>query len=358
MPMVDIGNIWVGYKSQSLDIKDTDVSFYDVTKAPIKVYGLNDVSVNFHRMPDAAAEKVSGGVADKAKAPVGGRIRFATDSTHVGIRVTFRYTFVSEPHQTRLGATGFDLYVEEDGHDRFVTCFYPTMDKFEGYEGLKEVGSGKMREYTIHMPITNEVYSVEIVVKKGSKVMEHRPYRNENPIVFYGSSITHGCGTGRPGNVYSNIIARHLDSDITCLGFSGQAMGEAAMAEYIATLNMSAFVLDYDANAPTTEHLKNTHYNFYKIVRASQPDLPIIMVSAPRAELTERATERKDVIMESYLAARNAGDKNVYFIDGYTLFNGEDRTECTVDGSHPNDKGAFRMANVIGGMLKDILFFN
>ncbi|MBQ4043418.1 MAG: hypothetical protein IJD06_05410, partial [Clostridia bacterium] len=49
------------------------------------------------------------------------------------------------------------------------------------------------------------------------------------------------------------------------------------------------------------------------------------------------------------------GDKNVYFIDGETLFEGEFRDSCTVDGSHPNDLGFFRMAMVIGEVVGRLL---
>ena len=54
-------------------------------------------------------------------------------------------------------------------------------------------------------------------------------------------------------------------------------------------------------------------------------------------------------------AAKAAGDNNVYFIDGETLFAGEFRDSCTVDGVHPNDLGFFRMGMVIGETVGQIL---
>ena len=41
------------------------------------------------------------------------------------------------------------------------------------------------------------------------------------------------------------------------------------------------------------------------------------------------------------------GEK-VLFVDGYSLFHGDLREECTVDGCHPNDLGMARMADMIG----------
>ena len=65
--------------------------------------------------------------------------------------------------------------------------------------------------------------------------------------------------------------------------------------------------------------------------------------------------ERRSIIYSTYLKAVRSGDQNVYFIDGYSLFGGEGRDGCTVDGCHPNDLGFYRMADVIGGLIGRLL---
>ncbi|MFA6812155.1 MAG: SGNH/GDSL hydrolase family protein [Bacteroidaceae bacterium] len=64
---------------------------------------------------------------------------------------------------------------------------------------------------------------------------------------------------------------------------------------------------------------------------------------------------RREVILNSYHMAKATGDNNVYFIDGGTLFAGSASADCTVDSTHPNDLGLYRMAEKIGGLLQDIL---
>lgn len=68
-----------------------------------------------------------------------------------------------------------------------------------------------------------------------------------------------------------------FDTDFINLGFSGNAKGEQEMTDYIKKLDMSVFVMDYDANAPTPEHLEATHKKMFKGIREVQPDLPIIL---------------------------------------------------------------------------------
>ena len=128
------------------------------------------------------------------------------------------------------------------------------------------------------------------------------------------------------------------------------------MAEYIAGLDMSVFVCDYDHNAPNPAHLLDTYERFYHIIRKKRPDLPYVMVSKPDVDGREKDGEaRKKIIIDAYDRARAAGDRNVYFIDGETLFEGDCREDCTVDGTHPNDLGFYRMGRVIGDLLEKLI---
>jgi lysophospholipase L1-like esterase len=65
--------------------------------------------------------------------------------------------------------------------------------------------------------------------------------------------------------------------------------------------------------------------------------------------------ERREVIRRSYEKAISNGDKNVYFIDGETLFSGECIDACTVDNCHPNDLGHMRMGKRIGDVIEKVL---
>ena len=53
----------------------------------------------------------------------------------------------------------------------------------------------------------------------------------------------------------------------------------------------------------------------------------------------------------TYEYAKQNGDDKVYFVDGKTLFGGEYYRNCTKDGCHPNDLGAYRMAQKIGHVI-------
>lgn len=354
---VEIGDIWKGYSTEGLNIQETNAKFYNIRTSPFKIYGLVDPMNTYNRLPRDVAVAISGDVALHAKASTGARVRFNTDSKYVGIRVKFAHHVLPYPHVTRLAETGFDIYVEEDGRDIYKASYYPPKDAFDGYEGIKYFTDNKMRCITIYFPIGNEVFDFEVALEPDARISEPNPYKYEKPIVFYGSSITHGFAASRPGMTYVNQIGRMLKTNIMNFGFSGSAKGEPQLAEYFTGIDMSVFVLDYDHNAPSVEHLENTHYAFYEILRKAKPELPIIFVTKPDAyrHTEEYALSRKDVILRNYLTARQNGDKNIYFIDGNAFFVGGDRMDYTVDGCHPNDQGEAKMAEYIGSVLGELL---
>ena len=113
---------------------------------------------------------------------------------------------------------------------------------------------------------------------------------------FYGSSITQGGCASRSSNSYCALVSRWLDSDFYCLGFSGGAMGEPWMAEYISQLPMSCFVYDYDHNAPSPDYLRQTHRPFLQTILDKNPALPVIAMSRPYPNLPGTDSERREMI--------------------------------------------------------------
>jgi len=128
------------------------------------------------------------------------------------------------------------------------------------------------------------------------------------------------------------------------------------MAQYIAGREMSVFVCDYDHNAANAEHLQATHYSFYEVIREKYTEIPYVMITKPDFRRNPQTNAvRRDIIKASYEKAWENGDRNVYFIDGETFFAGDCCMSCTVDGTHPNDLGFYRMSNIIGKVLAEVM---
>lgn len=330
-------------------VNKTDVCFYSALSSRFSLHGLLYENQHFRRIPEAFSQPVSNNVHNLSRNTAGGRLRFRTNSSCVIIHAKMRH-IGKMSHFALCGSAGFDLYVNNEYHASFLPPFSMT----DGYQSIVNFSSSDMREITLHFPLYSDVVELYIGLDDTALLEKPSPYQIEKPIVCYGSSITQGGCASRPGNAYPAILSRRLNAESLNLGFTGNAKGEPAMADYIKTLPMSVFVYDYDHNAPTTEHLENTHERMFQIIREEQPTLPIVILSRPKIRLSEEESTRLAIIRRTYENALAKGDKNVYFIDGPTLMQYA-QNEGTVDGCHPTDYGFYSMAETLLSLLKTIL---
>lgn len=355
-----------------------DVCFYDCFSAPFTIHGLyldNEDNV-FTRLPEAfmLREDINEAIKYLMHDTAGGRIKFATDSPYVVVAAELLHV-MNMMHMPATGHSGIDLYSCEVGNKDYTykKTFMPKgthEEKDRWVVGLCEMGAYdnyKTHEILLNLPLYNGLKSVKIGIKKGCHIFAPIPYKIDKPIVYYGGSCVQGGCASRPGNTHMGHISRILDCDYVNLGFSGSGRGEKEMAEYIASREMSVFILGYDANVRTIEELKNTHYNFYKIVRERNKDLPIIITSQAKyrkrkawhyfgqQHISESLIEHNKVIMDTYVRALREGDEHVYYVDGETLFGTEDQDFCTVDGLHPNDHGFYMWGKVLIPVIRNAL---
>ena len=345
--MFDITKVDTNF-AVSTSIEKDDIKFYSIDEEPFKIYGVFKENGKYRRMPEAVAKTVSERVHILHTKTAGGRVKFVTDSSYVAISAKVG-EFFRTSHGVFTNTAGFDMYAD----NRFIKSFVPPFEMVDGYESVLELGERKMREITINFPNYAAVSELYIGLQEDAIIKEAKPYKNEKPIVYYGSSITQGGCASRPGMSYEAIIARELNYDFVNLGFSGNAKAEDEIADYIADLDMSLFVYDYDHNAPSVEHLRNTHERMFKKVRAKHPDLPIIIMPRPKYYLNEEEIVKRDIIKATYENAVAAGDKNVYFIDGKELM-ALCKDNGTVDNGHPTDFGFNSMAREVMKVIEKI----
>jgi hypothetical protein len=348
---VDITGIDKNF-SVPTEIDRTGLCFYDVEQAPFRVYGTKMVDGRYRRMPESVATATNNGVREMHTHTAGARVRFVTDSPRIAIRVLID-GFMLQPRTSVCGSASLDVYVNGEYCNTFIPPHDPLAVQ-NGYESVIDTHLTKKAEILLHFPLFSSVTRLFVGLEEGSMLEPAAEYTITKPVVCYGSSITHGACASRPGNCYENILSRTLDCDFLNLGFSGSACGEDAIAHHIATLEMSAFVLDYDHNAHSVGSLQRHHERFFKIVRDAQPDLPILMMSRPQPRPTEEERERLAVVRTTYENALAAGDKNVYFIPGCELMM-DARNEGLVDNVHTNDAGFLNMASVMAPVLKEML---
>lgn len=354
---MDIGKIDPNMRVEtSLDLPD--VRFYDVREEPFEVYGLYNYRTEpqFKRLPDEIGLNVNPGVSYLYLNTAGGRVRFSTDSKYIAVKVIVPGISLGTT-ASLTSAAGLDLYVDdpETGTSFFRNRLYSGKTDVKEFESKVVFQNRCLRHFTIHFPSYNDVIALYVGIQEDATLGGGMKYRDTAPIVFYGNSITQGAWASRPGNSYANMISRRFGMDYINLGFAGNGKAEDTIVDYMCKLPMSVFVSDYDHNAPNDEYLRQTHLKMYQKIRATHPDVPYIMLSKPDYDNMQNLDDnikRRDVVIDTYRYAFEHGDRNVYYIDGASIFRGTYEDCCTVDNCHPNDFGMALMAEAIGAEIR------
>lgn len=325
---------------------------------PLCIYGIPEFETTqkLRRLPDALIERFTGqrdGFPRTGIRCPGARLAFKTNSKRftVGIRLK---TLSPDLGMSIYACQSAHVLIGERKNARFAGLASPesyTQKEFSG----SFTKSAAMEDVTVFLPVTEIVETAWIEIEETAEIEAATPYTYPTPILFYGSSITEGAHATRPNNAYSALLSNRLDFDYYNFGFSSSAMGDPEMAAYIASLPIGMLVMDYDHNAPNAAHLQATHEPFFKLIRAKRPQLPVVMLSSPDFDYAADKAERRDIIRQTYLNAQKAGDVNVRFVDGETLFGEHDRHACTTDTIHPNDLGHYRIAERLEPIIRELL---
>ncbi len=348
----DFSDIDSNFKQKT--VIGSSLRYFDVTSAPIALEGLPFVNEDGRssRLPRKTAELMRNHCVGPAMQTAGGVVRFRTDAPEIGVRVQVDEYYVS--YNKKLSA-GFDLYGDCAPEMKFL-AHHCMMNAVTDYEFSWKIKAPRMRDYSIYLPTFCSFFKIEIGIADGCRLEAPTPHRHAKGIAFYGSSITNCGSAGRPGMLYPSIIGRMLDIETINIGFGGNCLGEICIADQIAKLDISAFVLEYDHNAPNPEFLRQTHEPFFQYFRNLRPDLPVLMCSMPYADYSSEAVqERRAIIARTWLNAFESGDRNVEFLDGETFFAGPEREDCSTDTCHQNDLGERLMAERIADRLRRMI---
>lgn len=326
---------------------------YNWKDRPIKVYGIPffDKTHKAERLPEDIRKQIPS-LEFLGRRCSGARVAFKTNSEKFTVKIKLE-TFNVD--------IGMSIYACQSGVVMIGNRQNPF---FAGLVNPKEYGqkeyereftkTNQLEDVTIYLPRNEVIEDVEILIEDDASILAPTPYTH-GPVLFYGSSITEGGCCTKVTNSYVTLLSDRLDFDFYNFGFSGNAKGELEIADYINTIEKTIFVYDYDHNAPDLEHLRATHEPFFKRIRNKNPEMPIIIMSKPDFEYGEDNALRRDIIKQTYNAAVEIGDKNVYFIDGEKFFGENERHLCTVDTCHPNDLGFYRIAEKIEPIISKIL---
>ena len=333
------------------------IVWYNVESWGIEGKGWHDTARYFDRLPARAEERVREPVWDLSRHTAGMCVRFVTDATAIHVRYALLHEQLAMAHMPASGVSGLDLYAEdEDGAERWLSIVAPLEQSIDTMIAQNLVPGS--RRYTIYLPLFNGVECLEVGIAEGDSFVTEAP-RNEPPIVFYGTSITHGACASRAGMSFPAILGRTLRRPTINLGFSGNGQMEIELADLLTELDPCIYVIDCLPNMTPELVAERTEPLVHRL-REARSETPILLVedrTFTNARFLQSHLElhgrRRAALRTSYenLIADDVPD--LHYMEGAGIL-GHDG-EATTDGSHPNDLGMMRYAEVYEKVLRELI---
>lgn len=339
------------------DPKDSTV-WHNVSEWELEGQGWmpSELAARFDRLPAKAEKIVREPVWKLSRDSSGLSFRFTTDAREIRIRYRVGDQALDMPIMPATGVSGVDLYaLTPEGKWGWVDVSRPKATETEHI--VRGIDPGK-RTYLAYLPLYNSTSSIEIGVPKAAELVPV-PARKEKPVVFYGTSITHGASASRPGLTHPAMLGRWLDIPIVNLGFSGNGKMEPELAALVSEVDASLYVIDCLPNM-NGQLVTERAELFVRKLREVRPKTPILLVEDRSFTNSwifkgrrDRHSENRAALILAYDSLVSSGIKDIYYLAGESLLGND--TEGATDGSHPSDLGFHRQAKAFLPAIKEAL---
>ncbi|WP_051160081.1 SGNH/GDSL hydrolase family protein [Cyclobacterium qasimii] len=329
-----------------------------------EILGALPKNESYRRLPAQAKKEVRPAVWSLSRNSAGVSIRFSSNSSTIKIRWTLDNMRI-KGNMTPIASNGLDLYAYTNGRWQFVGVAIPGEELSNEATVITGMAKGN-REYLLNLPLYEGVEKLEIGVDEEATITKpmHAIIDRGNPIVFYGTSITQGASASRPGLTYAALLEREINKEVINLGFSGNGRFEKEVMQYIMPSNPSIIVLDCTPNSAPDTILNNLPETI-AFIRNIDDSVPILLVESIIRDYaffkvddpTKFGTlsyiqNQNNALRQVYLDEKKRY-KNLHYVYSKDLI-GQDN-EATVDGTHFNDLGNYRMYEFLLPELRNLL---
>ena len=335
------------------------VKWIDGRLLPIEGRAFDDVEHYYDRLPANVTTNVNAGVRSMKHHTSGMMFRFTTDSSRLLFKWVPYNGGLSMDHMPSTGMSGIDVYRFDAEKGKWLYVKTGRITSAKG--GSLDLGWNPGTPCLVNLPLYNGLKSFSLGVATNASVAALGPRKSgvDKPVVFYGTSITHGGCCSRPGMAFVNIVGRDLDVPVVNLGFSGCGVMEFEMSEHLARIDASCYVLDCLWNMGSSaggsragRNVEDNYEPFIRNLRAKRPGVPIVMAEA--CDVYCGGPNAKDKYIKSlYDKLVAEGWKDLVYLPKDGMYVGD--LEGTVDGCHPNDWGMMSLARAFGGAVRKAL---
>jgi hypothetical protein len=223
---------------------------------------------------------------------------------------------------------------------------------------------GGLKRIEIYLPPTRPVCLTGLFINDDAA---YGKFRDDRPRwIAYGSSITQAEAAESPSQTWTALVARQMDWNLTCLGYSANCHLETMVARMIRDREADFISICLGINilggsSYSTRTFLATVIGFVKTIRDRHANIPLLLQSPIYSRDREVVPNRVDMTLPMFREQiRNAvelltqaGDKQLYYLDGLDII-GEADSGYLPDLLHPDARGYKLMADRFEAAIKRI----
>ena len=374
-------------------------SIKQLIAGPLTVYGAEDFDergegVSPRRLPSWTRPQLPELMDVMARMPSGVRLCFATDAQCVGLEF-LATNMVTPPNERRpipfnLEVAG-ELFAASStaGNQIILNSQVPGEFKLERGSAdtvwFRDLPAGK-KSCEIWLPHNAFVELRTLAVEDGA-TLESAGSELRAKWLHYGSSISHCMEAAEPGLIWPAVAARHAGVAMQNLGFGGQCHLDQFIARTMRDVQADVMSIKTGINVINLDSMRERVFTpalhgFLDTIRERRAQIPIILISpifCPSAEdypgptipnaqgkfVTLKGHDEirngcltlvrvREIIADVVARRRGAGDENLHYLDGLSLFGAADADDLP-DDLHPSAEGYVRMGERFAPMLSRVL---
>lgn len=321
-----------------------------------------EIGQSYHRIPERVREQIPVNVWNISRQSAGLYVKFFTNAEHIEIKYRISGEFAMT-HMPATGVSGVDLYaMNADGKQYWCSGRHEFGDTVcYHYEHLSYANNhGRGNEYTLYLPLYNEVRELWIGTPSGAEFSFVQP-STEKPVIVYGTSIVQGACASRPGMAWTNILQRRMDMPVLNFGFSGSGQLETEFFELLAEIDARVFVIDCMPNmgGERVAWIQERIEKGIRVLRAKRKEAPILLIEHDGYMGYHCSEKKKQDFERCNEELRMVYQKMKDEIPGLYYLTFEELAlsmDSQVDGVHATDVGMLQYADACCRKLSEILY--
>mmetsp|Transcript_94466 Transcript_94466/g.305642 ORF Transcript_94466/g.305642 Transcript_94466/m.305642 type:complete len:375 (+) Transcript_94466:185-1309(+) len=333
----------------------------------------------YARLPREAQSKVRDAIWGLSLDSAGLAVAFESNASSISVAYELTKASLAWDNMPASGVSGVDLWAADPstGSWRWVAITKPvTQNISQGLLQLQPRGTPCAvwpSRWLLYFPLYNAVSSLRIGVPEGSSLGpcsgDCGLGLGERPVVWYGSSITQGACASKPGDAYTNAIARALRRPVANFGFAGNCFYEPEVVDFLLAIDAALYVVDCNPNSEALgfDFVHNRSVALVRYMRQRKPNVTIVLASGTKMgpvwlEGTDNQHARGTrALSQAYdeLVTQGLG-RGLSFVDvdgSYAQPDGGIFWEMTVDGLHPSSLGMERITHFWAPILLERLTY-